>query len=152
MQPHLTRPRKSFAFTFSIHLLRLIFPFCRWFPFWDGGYFNWHAFIFVLVHSQRFFWVAFQVWCTSFTKLFCPIWFYEWLRLFFEVCGYIVRGHVPPSISHWFFASQFLTLEKQSKGIHPIAISEVTSCLIARTIVIQFRVLSWNILILVSLI
>jgi hypothetical protein len=34
------------------------------------------------------------------------------LDLFFEVCGHIVWGHVPPSVSCLFFASQFLTLEK----------------------------------------
>ncbi len=33
-------------------------------------------------------------------------------NLFFEICGHIVQGHVPPSISHLFFASQLLTLEK----------------------------------------
>jgi hypothetical protein len=101
---------------------------------------NWHAFIFSLIRSPCFFFpITFQVWCMSFTRLFCPKWFHEWLRLFFEVCGYIVQGHVPPSISHWFFASWLLTLEKQFRGIHPIAISEVTYCLIAHTLAIQFK-------------
>jgi hypothetical protein len=32
--------------------------------------------------------------------------------LFFEVCGHIVWGHIPPLISCLFFASRLLVLEK----------------------------------------
>jgi hypothetical protein len=48
----------------------------------------------------------------------------------------IAQGHAPPIVSHLFYASQFLTLEKQFKGIHPIVISEVTYCLVACILVI----------------
>jgi len=33
--------------------------------------------------------------------------------IFFEICGHIVHGQVPPSISHLLIASQLLALEKQ---------------------------------------
>jgi hypothetical protein len=46
--------------------------------------------------------------------------------LFFEICGHIARGHVPPSISHLLSTSPLLTLEKQYGSICPIVISEVT--------------------------
>jgi hypothetical protein len=36
---------------------------------------------------------------------------------FFEICGHIIRGHVPPSLSHLLVASQLLALEKQTRGI-----------------------------------
>jgi hypothetical protein len=95
--------------TMKILCLHLFHPFVEvnlplslMFPFWDGGYFRLACIYLCASSFIIFFWVAFQVWCMSFTRLFCPIWFYEWLRLFFEVCGYIVQGHVPPSISHWF--------------------------------------------------
>jgi hypothetical protein len=131
MQPHLTRPWESFAFTFSIRLSRLIFPFCWWFPFWNGGYFK----------------LACIYLCpSSFTMFYFPggpssmvYELYEWLRLFFEVCGHIVWSHVPPSISHWFFASRLLTLEEQYRGIHLIAIGDVTYCLVAHTLAIRFK-------------
>jgi hypothetical protein len=60
-------------------------------------------------------------------------------NLFFEVCGHIVWGHVPLSISHLLFAFWFLTLEKQFGGICPITISGVTYCLVAHILAIQFR-------------
>ncbi len=59
--------------------------------------------------------------------------------LFFKVCGHIVRGHIPPTILHLFSTSWLLALEKQYGGIRPIAISEVTYCSIAYTLVIQFK-------------
>jgi hypothetical protein len=37
------------------------------------------------------------------------------------------------------FASQFLALEKQFGGIHPIAIGEVTYCSVVHTLALQFR-------------
>jgi hypothetical protein len=60
-------------------------------------------------------------------------------NFFFKVYGHIVRGHVPSLVSCFFFASQFLTLEKQFGSICPIAISEVTYHLVARTLAIQFK-------------
>jgi hypothetical protein len=41
---------------------------------------------------------------------------------------------------HIDFCISILKVGKKSRGIHPIAIGEVTSYLIARTLVIQFKV------------
>jgi hypothetical protein len=57
-------------------------------------------------------------------------------NFFFKVCGHIAQIHVPPLVLHLFFASPLLALEKQCGGICPITISEVTYCLIARTLAI----------------
>jgi hypothetical protein len=67
------------------------------------------------------------------------VWCMSYFDLFFKICGHIVRGHVPSSISRLFFAYQFLTLEKQSRCIHPITIGEVTYHLVAQTLIIQFK-------------
>jgi hypothetical protein len=37
--------------------------------------------------------------------------------LIFEICEHITHGHVPPSISHLFIASQLLASKKQIEGI-----------------------------------
>ncbi len=47
------------------------------------------------------------------------------LIFFFEICGHIVYGHVPPSVSHLLVALQLLALEKQPRGVWPITIREV---------------------------
>jgi len=57
-------------------------------------------------------------------------------NLFFEVCGHIVQGHIPPSISRSFSTSRLLVLEKQFKSICPIAIDEMTYHLVARILTI----------------
>ncbi len=57
-------------------------------------------------------------------------------NLFFEVCGHIVQGHIPPSISRSFSTSRLLVLEKQFKSICPIAIGEMTYHLVARILTI----------------
>ncbi len=59
--------------------------------------------------------------------------------LFFEICKHIAHGHVLPSISRLFVASQLLALEKQAKGIRPITIGEVIYQLIGHTLVIQLK-------------
>ncbi len=59
--------------------------------------------------------------------------------LFFEVCGHIARGHVPLLVLRLLFTSRFLMLENKFKGINPIAIGEVTYCLVTHTLVIQFK-------------
>jgi uncharacterized membrane protein len=59
--------------------------------------------------------------------------------LFFEICGHIVRSHVPRLILCLFSKFRFLVLEKQFGGIHPITIGEVTYCLIVYILAIQFR-------------
>ncbi len=61
--------------------------------------------------------------------------------LFFEVCGHITQGHVPPSVLHLLFTSWFIVLEKQSKGIHLVTIGDVTYRLIAHTLAIEFKVI-----------
>jgi hypothetical protein len=58
---------------------------------------------------------------------------------FFNVCGHIVHGHVPPSVSHLFATSQLLALQKQMDNIRPIMIGKVTYWLITLTLAIQFR-------------
>jgi hypothetical protein len=67
---------------------------------------------------------------------FAPDDFMSGFNLFFEVCGHIVQGHVPPSISRSFSTFQLLVLEKQSRNIHPITISEVTYRLLAHILAI----------------
>jgi hypothetical protein len=62
--------------------------------------------------------------------------FVSGFNLFFEVCGHIVQGHVPPSISHLFFTFQLLVLKKQSRSLHPIVINEVTYRLLAHILAI----------------
>ncbi len=57
----------------------------------------------------------------------------------FKVCGHIVHGHVPPSVSHLFATSQLLALQKQMDNIRPIMIGKVTYWLITLTLAIQFR-------------
>jgi hypothetical protein len=65
---------------------------------------------------------------------FVPDDFANGFDLFFEICGHIVRGHVPPSISCLFFA-----LKKQSRSIRPIVINDVTYHLVVHTLVIQCK-------------
>jgi hypothetical protein len=60
-------------------------------------------------------------------------------NLYFEVCGDIAQGHVPFSISCLFFAFRLLSLEKHSRSICSIVISEVTYHLVACTLTIQFK-------------
>jgi hypothetical protein len=60
-------------------------------------------------------------------------------NLFFKVCGHIAQGYVPPLVSHLFFASWLLTLEKQFGGICPIVIGEVTYHLVACTMANTFK-------------
>jgi len=50
--------------------------------------------------------------------------------------GHIVHGHVPPSISSLFVALQLMALEKQARGVKPIAIGEVIYRLVIRTLAI----------------
>jgi hypothetical protein len=78
--------------------------------------------------------------------LFCLRWFCKWLRPLLQG----ILAHC--SRSNFIFSSWFLTLEKQSQGICPIVIGEMTYYLIACTMVNQFRILSQNILILISLV
>jgi hypothetical protein len=79
------------------------------------------AFIFVLTHSP----------CLSSDGPLSMV--YEFLQdcfvpddfascgfdLFFEICRHITCGHVPPTISPLFVASQLLVLEKQVGSIRP---------------------------------
>jgi hypothetical protein len=67
---------------------------------------------------------------------FVPNDFASAFDFFFEICRHIAHGHVPPSISHLLVASQLLALEKQAKGVQPIAIGEVIYWLVAHTLVI----------------
>jgi hypothetical protein len=57
---------------------------------------------------------------------------------FFEICGHIDHGHVPPSILHLLVASQLLILEKQTHNIRPIMIRNVTYWLVDHALTIQF--------------
>ncbi len=43
---------------------------------------------------------------------FVPYDFVSDFNFFFEVCGHIARGHVPPLTSHFLFTSRLLMLEK----------------------------------------
>jgi hypothetical protein len=55
-------------------------------------------------------------------------------------CGgiheHIAHGHVPPSISSLLVALQLMALEKQARGVKPIAIGEVIYRLVAHTLAI----------------
>jgi hypothetical protein len=66
------------------------------------------TFISALVHSPCLFSDAPWVWCMNFYETILQSSF----DLFFKVCGHIARSHVPPLVSHFFFASQLLALEK----------------------------------------
>jgi hypothetical protein len=70
---------------------------------------------------------------------FAPNDFANGFNFFFEICGHIIQGHVPPSISPSFSTSQLLMLEKLFRSIHPIAISEMIYRLIACTLIILFK-------------
>ncbi len=59
--------------------------------------------------------------------------------LFFEICKHIVCGHVHPSVSRLLVAFQVLVLEKQVRGVRPIAVEEVIYWLITCKLVIQFK-------------
>ncbi len=74
---------------------------------------NWEAFIFALARSP----------CLSSSGLLGMVYellqdyfvlndFVNGFNLFFEVCGHIVRGHVPPLIQRFFSTFWFLVLEK----------------------------------------
>ncbi len=52
------------------------------------------------------------------------------------ICGHIVHGHVPPSISSLLVALQLLVLEKQARGIKLIVIREAIYWLVAYTLAI----------------
>ncbi len=48
---------------------------------------------------------------------FVPYDFASDFDIFFRYVGTMFNGHVPPSISHLFVASQLLALEKQTNNI-----------------------------------
>jgi hypothetical protein len=132
----------------TIGVLRLFHPHVKintpppflWFPSRDKLYFKSKGICLCLdSFITSFFWWPFRHGVWAFTTLFCPTWFYKWFWPLFKVCGHIIWGHVPPLVSHFFFASWFLKLEKQSKNTCPIAINEVTYYLIACTMANQFR-------------
>jgi hypothetical protein len=71
-----------------------------------------HLSLFWLV-QHVFFPMAFQICYMNFyTKRIVPNDYANGFDLFFEVCGHIVQGHVPPLVLLLFFTCQFLTLEK----------------------------------------
>jgi hypothetical protein len=55
---------------------------------------------------------------------------------FFEIRGHIACGHVLPLISHLLVALRLLALEKQARGVQPIAIGKVIYQLVTRTLAI----------------
>jgi hypothetical protein len=55
------------------------------------------TFIFVLTHSA--------IWCMNFCDIVLSLMTLFITLKFFEICGHIAYGHVPPSISHLFVAS-----------------------------------------------
>jgi hypothetical protein len=59
--------------------------------------------------------------------------------IFFNVCGHIVHGHVPPSISHLLATLQSLILQKQMGDIWPIMIKEVIYQVVVFTLATQFK-------------
>ncbi len=67
---------------------------------------------------------------------FVPNDFASGFDFFFEICKHIIHGHVLPSVSHLFVALWLLTLDKQTKGVRPIAIGKVIYRLIAYTLAI----------------
>jgi hypothetical protein len=83
--------------------------------------------------------MIFWVWCMSFCEIFFPWWFYKCFWFFFEICKHIARGQAPPLVSCLFVASRLLSLEKQVRGVQPIAIGEVIYWLIAHTLAIKFK-------------
>ncbi len=88
-------------------------PFCWWFPSWDEGYFKLKSIYlcFASITTCFFQWLfKYGVWI--FMIFFFLNDFTNGFDLFFKVCGHIVWGDIPPSISCFFFASRFLTLEK----------------------------------------
>ncbi len=60
-------------------------------------------------------------------------------NFFFKVFEHIVWNHVLPSVSCLLFTFQLLMLEKEFESIHPIMIGKRTYCLIAHTLVFQFK-------------
>jgi hypothetical protein len=115
-------------------------PFCKWFSSKNGCYFKLGGFYFCFgMFIMSFILQSFKYGVWGFTRLFCPRWFFEWLPIFFNVCGHIVHGHVPPFVSHLLVTSQLLVLQKQMENIRPIMIGEVIYWLVAFTLTIQFR-------------
>jgi hypothetical protein len=73
------------------------------------------AFIFTLAHSPCIFSSGLLGMVYELLRdCFVPNDFAIAFNLFFEICGHIVQGHVPPSISHLFSTSQLLMLEKHT--------------------------------------
>jgi hypothetical protein len=139
LQPHLIKPWKSF--TFSIHLLRLISP-----HFFNDFHLKMkiilarEAFVSTLICSPRLFSSGpLNMLYELLWNCFVPIDYAMSFDLFFEICGHIVWGHVPPLILCLFSTSWLVLLENQSRAICPIRIGETTYCLIAHILTIQFK-------------
>jgi hypothetical protein len=137
------RPRGSF--TFSTHLLRTNLP-----PFVDDFhpkmkvFLNWNTFVSTLARSPC-------LYSDGPPNCFVLDGFRSGFDFFFKVCGHIIRSHIPPLVSCLLSTSQHLTLEKQFKSICPIAINEVTYCLVNLWL-FNSGTLSQSILVLISLV
>jgi len=70
------------------------------------------AFIYALACSPRFLFGGLLGMVYEFWNCFVLDEFVSGFDFFFEICGHIAHGHVPPILSCLFIASRLLVLEK----------------------------------------